>query len=87
MYIGTPGAGLRLYITDIVMSTDTAMNIKLVENTATPVIIAGPYNFAANGGIVISLKTPIVVTAATNLGFTSSTAGEHTVTVSGYIAP
>lgn len=84
----TPGAGLRLYITDIILSTDTAMNIKLVEDTGgTPVTIAGPYYFAANGGMHTNFRNPIPVTADKNLGFTSSAAGNHAVTINGYTAP
>jgi hypothetical protein len=82
-----PGANLSLYVTDIVMSTDTAMNIKLVKNTAAPTDIAGPYYFAANGGIAIAFSTPIRVTANTNIGYTSSAAGNHTIEAHGYIAP
>lgn len=83
-----PGAGLSLYVTDIHMSTDTAMNIKLVEDTAgTPADVAGPFYFAANGGMTSNLRTPIKLTANKNLGYTSSAAGNHTLTISGYIAP
>jgi hypothetical protein len=83
-----PGAGYHLYITDIIMSTDTAMNIKLVEDTAgTPADVAGPYYFAANGGIAARLTTPVRVTENKDLGFTSSAAGNHTITVLGYIGP
>ena len=83
-----PGASLRLYITDIVLSTDTAMNIKLVEDTAgSPADVAGPYYFAANGGMAMPFKTPLPITANTDLGFTSSASGNHTLEVHGYIAP
>jgi len=82
-----PGPGLSLYVTDIVMSTDTAMNIKLVENTGSPTDKAGPYYFAANGGIAMPLKTPIKLSANVNLGYTSSAAGNHTIQVHGFIAP
>lgn len=82
-----PGAGLRYYITDIILSTDAAMNIELNENTSSPVVIAGPYYFAANGGIAAHFKTPIALTANEELSFTSSAAGNHTIQVHGFIAP
>lgn len=83
-----PGAGLSLYITDITMSTDTAMNIKLVEDTAgVPADVWKPMYFAANGGLVTNLKTPIKVTANKDLGYTSSAAGNHSLVICGFIAP
>jgi hypothetical protein len=83
-----PGANLSLYITDIIMSTDTATNIKLVRDTAgTPADIAGPFYFAANGGISAHLVTPIRVTANQNVGFTGGATGNFTVEIHGYTAP
>lgn len=84
-----PGAGLSFYITDIIISNGaTAGSVQLVEDEGgTPATIAGPYYFAANGGIAMPLETPIRMTANKSLGFTSTTVTTHTVTVSGYIAP
>lgn len=84
----TPGAGLSLYITDIIISNGpVAGNVKLVEDTASAVDILEVMYFAANGGAVLSLKTPIKLTANKNLGVTSVSSTDHSVTVSGYIAP
>jgi hypothetical protein len=86
--VAAPGAGLSLYITDIIVSNDsTAGTIKLVENTGTPVSVTGVVYMAGNGGFVTNLKTPIKLTANTNLGYTSVTVVNHSVTVTGYIAP
>jgi len=84
-----PGAGLSLYITDIIISNGaTAGNVKLVEDTGgTPVDILEVMYFAANGGAVINLQTPIKVTANKDVGYTSVTVTTHSVTLSGYIAP
>lgn len=83
-----PGSGLYLYVTDIIMSTDTDMNIKLVQDTGgTPADVAGPFYFAANGGIAISFNTPIKISENVNLGYTSSAAGNHTIQVHGFSAP
>jgi hypothetical protein len=78
-----PGAGLKLYITDVVLTTDTAMNIQL-EHGTTDVI--PPMYFAANGGAAMHFQTPIVCAANTALTITSSAAGNHSVLVSGYTA-
>lgn len=86
--VGTPGAGLSIYVTDIIMSTDTAGNIKLVEDTAVAgTDIKGPYYFAANGGMAISLKAPLKLSANVDLGYTSTMAGNHTVEIGYFIAP
>lgn len=85
----TPGSGLSLYVTDIIISNGaTAGNIKLVEDTGgTPVDVLEVMYFAINGGAVISLRTPIKITANKNLGYTSVDCTSHSVTVCGYIAP
>lgn len=77
-----------LYVTDLVVSADGAGSVKLVEDTAgTPVTKAGPYYLAANTGLSMHFITPIKLTAAKNLGVTSTGAVNHTVTVTGYEAP
>ena len=87
--VAAPGAGLSLYVTDIIISVgSTAGSVKLVEDTAgTPADVAGPYYFAANGGCHLALEQEIKLTANKDLGFTSATVGNHTVTVLGYTAP
>ena len=87
--VAAPGAGLSLYVTDIVVSNGaTAGSIKIVEDTAgTPVVIVNETYMAINGGAVMQFKTPLKLTANKNLGYTSTTVTTHTITVSGYIAP
>jgi hypothetical protein len=86
--VAAPGAGLSLYITDIVFSCDTAGNFKLVEDTGgTPVDKWEVMYFAANGGCAVHLKTPIKLTANKDLGITSVNAGNHSINVCGYTAP
>lgn len=83
-----PGAGLSLYVTDIIISADAAMNAKLVEDTGgSPVTKAGPYYFAANGGAGLHFITPIKLTADKDLGYTTSAAGNCTIEVHGFTAP
>lgn len=84
-----PGAGLSLYITDIVVSNGaTAGSIKFVEDTAgTPVVKVQETYMAINGGAVMAFKTPIRITANKDFGYTSTTVTTHSVTVNGYIAP
>lgn len=81
-----PGAGLSLYITDIIISNGaTAGNITLLDGSG------GTVKFeiypAINGGVSISLNQPIRLTANTALCITSTTVTTHSVNVGGYIAP
>ena len=87
--VAAPGAGLSIYITDIMVSNGaTAGTIKFVEDTGgTPVQKTGTMNFAALGGTSPNFQTPIRVTANKNFGFTSATMTNHSVMVNYYIAP
>jgi len=84
-----PGAGLCLYVTDIIMSNGaTAGTIKLVEDVGgTPVDLLGPLYFGINSGSSKKFETPLKITANKSLGFTSTVVTTHTVYVAGYIAP
>lgn len=81
-----PGAGLSLYITDIIISNGaTAGNITLLDGSG------GTVKFelyaAITGGVAHSLRTPIKLTANTLLAITSTTVTTHSVTISGFTAP
>lgn len=80
-----PGASLSLYITDLVISNGaTAGNITLLDGSG------GTVKFeiypAINGGVSLSLRNPIKLTANTALCITSTTVTTHSIFVSGYIA-
>jgi hypothetical protein len=80
------GAGLKLYITDIMISNGaTAGNITLLDGSGGTVI--WEIYTAINGGCVANFKTPIVLTANTLLAITSTTVTTHSIAVQGYIAP
>lgn len=83
-----PGAGLSVYITDIVFSTGaaTACNIFLEESTTT---ILGPYYLeaVAGRGLVTPLVTPHKCTANTAVTVTTSAAIAHGLDIKGFIAP
>jgi hypothetical protein len=87
--VSAPGAGLSLYITDIIVSNGaTVGSVKIIEDTGgTPAEILRDMYFAVNGGAVISLRTPIKVAANKNIGFTSTSVTTHSVSVYGYTAP
>lgn len=82
----SPGASLSLYITDIQISNGaTAGNITLLDGSGGTVL----YEVypGITGGAVLSLRSPIKLTAATALCITSTTVTTHSIFVSGYIAP
>ena len=84
-----PGAGLSIYITDIVCSTGaaTAMDFFIEEGTTT--IVLGPYYLEAiaGRGVALQFKTPKKITANTLISITNSAAIAHSFDISGFIAP
>jgi hypothetical protein len=83
----SPGSGLSLYVTDIVISLGAASALNVFfEEGSTKVL--GPYYLEAiNGrGMHISFKTPKKITAATALTVTTSASVAHAVDVTGFTA-
>lgn len=84
----TPGTGLSLYITDVIISNGaTAGAVKLVENTATAATVLETIYLPINGHYEHHFETPVKLTAAYNLGYTSVTCTTHSITVCGFTAP
>jgi hypothetical protein len=83
--VAAPGAGLSLYITDIVISNGaTAGNITLLDGSGGTLLFE--IYPAINGGVAHSFRNPIKLTANTLLAITSTTCTTHAITVTGYIA-
>lgn len=79
-----PGAGLALYVTDIMISNGaTAGNITLLDGSGGTVLFE--IYPAINGGVSMNLKNPIKLTDNTALVVTSTTVTTHSVFVSGFI--
>lgn len=82
-----PGAGLSLYVTDIIISLGaaTALNVFFEEGASK---VLGPYYLeAVNGrGLAIRFATPKKITANTALTVTSSAAVAHAIDVMGFTA-
>lgn len=83
-----PGAGLSLYVTDIVVSTGaaTAMNIFFEESTTK---VLGPWYLeaVAGRGLHIKFATPKKITANTALTVTTSASIAQSIDVTGFTAP
>jgi hypothetical protein len=81
-----PGAGLKLYITDVIVSNGaTAGNITLLDGSGGTVKLE--LYPGVNGGLAHSFRTPIALSANTALCITSTTVTTHSVTICGYTAP
>lgn len=81
-----PGAGLKLYITDVIVSNGAiAGNITLLDGSGGTVKLE--LYPGVNGGLAHSFRTPIALSANTALCITSTTVTTHSVTICGYTAP
>lgn len=81
-----PGAGLKLYITDVIVSNGaTAGNITLLNGSGGAVLLE--LYPGVNGGLSMPFRTPLVLSADTALCLTSTTVTTHSVTICGYTAP
>lgn len=79
-----PGAGVALYITDILISNGaTAGNITLLDGSGGTVVFE--VYPAVNGGASYVPRNPIKLTDNTALVITSTTVTTHSVNISGFI--
>jgi len=76
-----PTAGKKWVVTDLIISTDTAMTVTIKDGTTAILVLY----LAANGGAVSNFQTPLQSsTADNNLTVTASAAGNIAVTATGY---
>jgi hypothetical protein len=83
--VAAPGTGLSLYLTDVSVSNAGAtLNTVTLYDGATAVldVVAA----ASGGGGSLDLTTPIKLTAATALNYTTSAASDTRITVTGFVA-
>ena len=82
--ISAPAAGFSIYITDIMVSGAIAVNTVLIhdedDNVLIPVI-----NTQVSGAVVMNFTTPIKVTAAKAVEYTSSVAQQHSILINYYV--
>jgi len=84
--IATPGAGVSLYITDVMAAADTLASITFVENTAAPTNRILNMRIPANDTVFLSLRNPIKCTANVNFGVTTNVTNTSFL-ITGFIAP
>jgi len=80
--IWTPTADTKFFITDIFISASAAGTCTLRDGTAGATILIGC--FAANGGMVMDLQTPIESATANNVLTAQASAATQYITILGY---
>ena len=78
--VKTSGAS-TLYITDVLVSVPTPMNVGLYSETTGPLAFA---YLASNGGFAMNLVQPLVCTTAQSLRVILSSSGTCSVSICGY---
>lgn len=81
--VGTPVTGKSFYITDMVISSDTEMEISLTESDNDPIMNA--MYFPKQAIWSKTWCTPIILHPTTNLVVTGSIAGNVSVTITGFL--
>ncbi len=83
--VSAPGVGISIYLTDVIISANAEGYVTLEEDTASAqTVLVQRLNFADDGGCSISFSQPIKLTAAKDLGITSVTTDDFSVTVCYY---
>jgi len=82
--VAAPGAGLSIYLTDLIITCDATGEVTLLDGSTA---IVGKMNAAIAGSFSHSFETPIKLTANTALNWTIAATGGGTCTVTGFIAP
>ena len=82
--VWSPTSGKRWVLTDLIVSTTPASNIRLEENLSEGAASLIAVDLAANGGFAKRFKSPIVCSEANADLIVTSTAGNITVTATGF---
>lgn len=77
-------SGKSIYITDVVISSEQAGNVSLVDEDGT--VIIGPLYVAANSNLPMSFSTAKKVVVSKALMVKTGTSIHITVSVDGYVA-
>ena len=83
--VSAPAAGISIYLTDVIISANAEGYVTLEEDTGSAqTVIVQRLNFADDGGCSITFSQPIKLTAAKDLGLTSVTSDDFSITVCYY---
>jgi hypothetical protein len=78
-------ASKNIYIADLIISTDTAMNLQLQDDAGTPVVLMEQLYMPANSVFSKNFHVPLIVATNQDLDIVASAAGNISVTVTGYV--
>jgi len=78
-------AGKSIYVTDIIISVDTAMNVQLQSDAGTPVVHMEQIYLPANSVFSKTFRTPIQLATNVDLDVITSASGNISVTALGYV--
>ena len=73
-------ADKKHHITDIIVSVDTAMTVKIQDGSNDILVVY----LAANGGFIMNFQTPLIGSVNTAINVTTESTGNCSVTVTGY---
>lgn len=78
-------AAKRIYVTDLIISVDTAMNVQLQDDAGSPEVLMEQIYLPANSVFSKVLSTPIMLAVNQDLRVITSASGNISVTVLGYV--
>lgn len=78
-------AAKKIYVTDLIISVDTAMNVQLQDDNGSPVVLMEQIYLPANSVFSKTFSTPLVVATNQDLDVVASASGNISVTVTGYV--
>lgn len=83
--ISAPGAGIKIYITDVIIANSSSTNVTVDIRDGTAGSVKGTFPVPANGGVVHRFSTPIGFTANTAVAADPSAAASTiSVSLSGF---
>lgn len=83
--IKTGDTGKIIYITDMIISVDTAMNVQIQDSTGTPVVMMEQVYLPANSVFSKQFKTPLKTSVSMDAKVVTSASGNISVTITGYL--
>lgn len=78
-------ASKKIYVTDLIISVDTAMNVQLQDDNGSPAVLVEQMYMPANSVFSKTFRTPLVVATNQDLDVITSASGNISVFVSGYV--
>lgn len=78
-------AAKKIYVEDLIISVDTAMNVQLQDDAGSPEVLMEQIYLPANSVFSKSFKKPLVVATNQDLDVIASASGNISVTVTGKV--